>query len=302
MTLKNIILGFISIAVMAWLAGCAGGNGRKRQRQRPILTVSIPPQTYFVKAIADTLAEVNCLLESTADPETFEPTVNQLIRLQESDAYLPMGTLPFEHALTERLKANRKDLTVSSMSDGIKRLTGTHACNNPAHHHHEDGEADPHVWSSVENARIMALNTLNALIEADSVNEDTYRRNYGALINNLDSMERDFRHLFASQNVPRSFVVWHPSLSYFARDYGLKQLVLGNPGKEESVMSMKASIDRAGAEDAKVYFYQSEFDTARAEAISQATGAETVTINPMNADWEGEMIKLYMAFKNASRR
>ena len=32
-----------------------------------------------------------------------------------------------------------------------------------------------------------------------------------------------------------SFVVWHPSLSYFARDYGLEQISLEYDGKEVPV-------------------------------------------------------------------
>lgn len=301
MTLKNIILGFISLAVVAWLAGCASGNGRKRQRQRPVLTVSIPPQMYFVKAIADTMVEVNCLMEASADPETFEPSINQMLNLQKSEAYLPMGTLQFEKSLIEKLRQNRRDMPIMSMSEDIETLTGTHDC---GHHHHHDGdeEADPHVWSSVKNAKTIALNTLNALIAIDSVNEDTYRQNYGALMKNLDSMDRDFSQLFADEDVPHTFVVWHPSLSYFARDYGLKQLTIGTAGKESSVKGMQESIDRAGEEGAKIYFYQSEFDPGRAEAVGRSTGAEPVTINPMSGEWEQEMINLYVTFKNATKK
>ena len=43
-----------------------------------------------------------------------------------------------------------------------------------------------------------------------------------------------------------SFIVWHPSLSYFARDYGLNQVVVGgSEHKESSIADLKESIDTA---------------------------------------------------------
>ena len=83
--------------------------------------------------------------------------------------------------------------------------------------------------------------------------------------------------------------MWHPSLSYFARDYGLHQISIEYNGKEASVSHLKEEIDVARASGARVFFYQKEFDTRQITTINEQIGARMVTINPMNYEWEEEM-------------
>ena len=79
-----------------------------------------------------------------------------------------------------------------------------------------------------------------------------------------------------------AFLVWHPSLSYFARDYGLLQISVGQEGKEASVQQLQSKIDEAKAHNAEVFFYQKEFDSRQAEVVNEQIGAEMVIINPLN--------------------
>ena len=59
--------------------------------------------------------------------------------------------------------------------------------------------------------------------------------------------------------------VWHPSLSYFARDYGLEQISLGTEGKEMSAKSLTEAIDKARDKGVGVFFFQKEYDSRQAE-------------------------------------
>ena len=50
-----------------------------------------------------------------------------------------------------------------------------------------------------------------------------------------------------------SFLVWHPSLSYFARDYGLHQIALGGAEhKEVSIPALREAIEEARGSGASV--------------------------------------------------
>lgn len=300
--IKNLIIGGLSLAFLAWVMAACSSESRKKisARSKPLIAVSIPPQLFFIDNIAGDRVETLCLLRSNADPESFEPTPTQRMELAEADAYIPLGTLPFEKSLLSSLQEERRGFTVSEASEGIVPLTDTHSHGTSRIHRHDSGEnhtgTDPHVWSSPKNAKIIALNTLNALIAADSANEDYYRANFARLDARLDSIDRSFKKAFASYNGLPAFIVWHPSLSYFARDYGLKQIALSDGGKEASVKGVIDKLKKAGASGAPICFYQQEFDAGKASVLTSGINAKIVEINPMNREWEDEMQKLYDAF------
>lgn len=295
MIVKNLILGAMALGAMAMIISSCDGSGRK-SGLRPIVAVSIPPQQFFVDNIAGDRVETVCLLGGTSDPESFEPSIRQFMDLENASVYMPVGVFGFERAIVDRLKSNSRNLKVCNVAEGIDALYGTHG------HEHSGkecrGEVDPHVWSSVVNAKVIALNTLDALIDADPAHEDVYRANYARLDARLDSVDGCFRRLFEGMEKRPSFAVWHPSLSYFARDYGLTQIPLVDAGKESSVKSLAASLDNAGMKDCRVYFYQQEFDSDKASALLDDSDVSVVTINPMNREWEDEMQKIYNVFAN----
>ena len=90
-------------------------------------------------------------------------------------------------------------------------------------------------------------------------------------------------------------MIYHPALSYFARDYGLQQIPIEEGGKEPSPAHLKALIDLCKASDVRVIFVQPEFDQRNAETIMKQTGTRIVSINPLNYAWEEEMLNITQA-------
>ena len=94
-------------------------------------------------------------------------------------------------------------------------------------------------------------------------------------------------------------MIYHPALSYFARDYGLHQISIEEGGKEPSPAHLKELIDLCKAEDVRVIFVQPEFDKRNAETIAQQTGTKVVPINPLSYDWEKDMLNVAKALAPA---
>ena len=90
----------------------------------------------------------------------------------------------------------------------------------------------------------------------------------------------------------RTFIIYHPALSYFAAEYQLTQLCIEMDGKEPSPAQLKELVDTARANNTRVVFIQQEFDQKNAELIAQETGCRLVTINPLSYNWHDEMIRL----------
>ncbi len=268
--------------------------GCSRADNRPVLTVSIEPQRYLLEKIVGDKWQVNTLLEKGADPENFDPSISALRKASDSRAYFRIGNMAFEDVVTDRISATDDILTFDT-SEGITLLKGTHHSSD-GHDEHEthSHDIDPHIWSSVANARIIASNMYRDMLEIDPDNKDYYTANFNRLTSELDSLDSELRLMLAPL-AGHAFIVWHPSLSYFAADYGLEQIALGMDHKEMSAMEMRSNIDKARSHSASVMFVQPDFDSSRSQEIAAQAGATAVMINPLGYDWPDEMRKIARA-------
>lgn len=253
----------------------------RRLKDVDTLTVSIPPQKYLLDAIAGDKMKVNCLLGNGADPETYDPSMSHLINVENSVAYFRIGSIGFEDAVIKRIKTSRPDLNIIDTSKGIDFIRGTH-------HGHE---TDPHIWTSATNARIIARNMYDALVKIDPHNADYYKANLDRLIARIDSTDAVIRADIAAAP-SRAFVIWHPSLSYFARDYGLTQIALGTEHKEASINELRERIAKAKESGAEVMFLQPDTDNRQTRTINDQLHLPTAVINPLDYNWEEQMISI----------
>lgn len=288
--IKYILLLLAAAAVVA-VAGCSRKGGAKA-----IVTVSIDPQKWLLDSIVGDRAEVKSLLPGDANPENFDPPLATLRDASRSLLYMKMGHLPWEDALGQRLKDGNGKMKIVDTSEGIDLIADeghAHLHNEADGDHHDHSGADPHTWTSVRNARVIAANMLGAMVEADPVNADYYRRRHADLDRNLARLDSSMTARLAPLR-GCAFLVWHPSLSYFARDYGLKQIALGSGGKELSLpglMERIASVPEGAGQ--LVMFVQPQMDeSGRSDAIAQATGARKAVFNPMAAEWDAAMLQL----------
>lgn len=276
---------FMALGALS-LASCAGTESSGR----PVIAVSIPPQESLLREIVGDSVDVVTLLRPDSNPETFEITVNDLKEIYGSDAYFRIGNLPFEASLTDKIAQSKPDLKFYDNSKGISLLYGTHGSCEHHHDHghdHEHEAVDPHTWTSLPNMKIIASNMLEGVVEVDPDNEAYYRSNYGRLVARLDSLD----NAIAASLEPmrgKSFLVWHPSLSYFARDYGLNQLTLGQENKEMSVRGLRDNMNRASESGVVAIFVQTNFDPSQVDNIARELNLKPIEINPLSADWESE--------------
>lgn len=275
------------MALIAMCCGCAKGSGAKSE-SKSVLAVSIEPQRKILQALAQPQFKVVAVLPRGANPETFDPTMAQRMDAASAVAYFTIGYLPFEGAIAAEVE--RKGRVVDS-SAGIVPVMGTHS-----HGSHTHAEADPHVWASLRNGKVIAANMAAALIELDPENAALYAGRCDSLCAVLDSLDAE-----VAESLPAgtAFALWHPSLSYFARDYALKQIAVGQESKEVSVGKMAQVIDSAKADSVGVFFYQKEFDSRQAENICKEIGAEMVSINPLDYDWDLQLIEIANAIRKS---
>lgn len=278
-------------ALMTFAGGCKAKSAGDADN-RDLLVVSVEPQRYILEKIAGDRFRIVTLMPNGSNPETYEPAISSRMAVDKSRIFFTTGFFPFENAASLTITPPTR---LVNTSNGIDFLYGTH--NHDTDHSaflHTDSARltpDPHVWTSVRNAQIMAANMAGALMETDPDNADEYRENLNAYTSHLDSLDRTFAARLSSAN-PRTFMVWHPSLGYFARDYDLEQLAVSSESKETSMGDMRRIIDHGRADSVKVFFYQAEYDSRQAKAISTGVGSKLVEVSPQAYDWEAELSRI----------
>lgn len=290
------VINCLLFAASALIAGCSlspDGSGDK-----PDIIVSIEPQRAILEEIGGDRVEVTTLLSGGSDPETFDPTMASMMRLERADAWMQIGNISFEEALSDRM-GGRGPMTVDT-SMGVE-LLGGHDCDDH-HDHHDDGDdehhghdrghhhggVDPHTWSSVVNLKIMASNMLEVLIGLSPADSAYFASRYERLTTRLDSIDADFRTRLAPVR-GKAFMVWHPSLSYFARDYGLEQTSISADHSEPSILELRDVIAGAVRQGINVFISQRSFDPRISATVSGHIGARTTTFDPLDYNWEAEL-------------
>jgi zinc transport system substrate-binding protein len=284
--LKMVFL-FVMSLPMAVLSGCVGRVERKQT-----VTVSIQPQKYLLEQIVGDRWEVKCLLSNGADPENYDPSMTHLLSLETSKGYLRIGYIPFESAILNKVVNSNPELRVYNTSEGVALIRGTHS--HDGADTGDDADVDPHTWTSVHNAKIIANNMYDAMVDLDPANQTYYSRRLKHLMSRLDSLDTAIDSMLTPCR-GASFVVWHPSLSYFARDYGLTQISLSPEGKEMSVDDINRAVNTARCDSAKVMFFQKDADSRQAQTVNEQIGATIVSINPLEYNWKDEMLNIARA-------
>lgn len=269
--MKRILYLFIYIVLTV---SCAGN---KNQSAEKVIYISIAPIKPIVEAIVGDDFTVEILVPAGASPESFEPTPKQFIALNKAQLVLGTGLLDFEQQLLKRIHNQNK---VIDLSRGIVTISGS--CSHTHHGKHCHHGIDPHIWCSPKSLSIMARNAHNAIVAAmpDSVQ---YTAAYSALSERITALDNEVAELASNASLPY-FIIYHPALTYLARDYGLEQIAIENDGKEASAKRLAQIISKARVDGIKSVFYQSEFPESSVQIICEDIGANAVEINPLAED------------------
>lgn len=272
----KVILSILWAAVgAALICSCAGGNAEQQKR---LLMVGIPAQKMLLEAIAGSDFEVETLFDAGTDPETIEPSMTRLRALGEADAYFKVGGFPVEDALLARVQEGGQKLNIIDTGVGIARLSDNA---------HGSG-GDPHIWTSPANLRKMAAPMLAELTRLNPAAEQTYAERYAALQQRLQALERQCAARLRAHK-GEAIVVWHPSLGYFARDFGLRQIALEPDGKEPSPRQLREALEEARRAGAAVVATEAGHSAGKSESVARELGAKTIEINLLSEDIIGQI-------------
>lgn len=269
-----------SVGIGAGFGGCAVSQNPSEET----IYVSILPLRTLVHDIVGDDFPIEVLVPPGASPETFEPTARQFAALNDARLIFNVGLIDFEQTLLAKVYEQDK---IVNLSKDIALIAGNCSCSNGAHgtscggHAHPHG-VDPHVWTSPKALRQMAVNAYEAIhrLYPDSVK---YTENYVQLSSRLDDLDKQVHDRITKSSV-RSFMIYHPAMTYYARDYDIRQIAVEQEGKEPSAKRLAALIRQAREEGIGRVLYQRQFPRSTVEAIARDMEAEPAEIDPLRED------------------
>lgn len=265
------------IYIALLIAIVCGGCTSRHQADGEPLYVSILPLRSLVQGIVGDDFDIEVLVPPGASPETFEPTPRQFVGLNKARMVFNVGLIDFETTLLAKIEDQAK---VVNLSRGIELIAGT--CSHGSHGHTHTHGIDPHVWTSPRALQKMAENAYEAIREAypDSVK---YETNYRLLQQELKALDERTAARIAASDV-EYFIIYHPALTYYARDYGLRQIAIEADGKEPSAKQLTQLIRQAREDGVRRILYQSQFPASAVEVIARDIDAEYAEVDPLRED------------------
>lgn len=289
--------------------------------QKPIVSVSIPPQEYFVRKIAGNTLHINIIIPTGTDEHNFELKPATMQKVEKSDIYFGIG-LEIEKNLIHRFQSVAKNLRFIDTGEGLRNLADTHEGHlhgeheafanthgknsreiSPQKHTHahdkntharsensRDESKDPHIWLDPLLVKIQANIIANALITAYPQNKALYEANLSHFQAELDALHAQISALLANKK-GKKFIVYHPSWAYFAARYDLVQIAVEFEGKEPKAKDLQRLIKLAKKEQITTIFVQKGFSQKLTKSLAKELGANVVEINHLSGDWHNELVK-----------
>lgn len=288
---------------------------------KPLVSVSIPPQKYFVEKIAASTLDINVIIPAGVDEHNFDFKPATMQRLEKSDIYFTIG-LEFERVFADKFQSNFKNLQVIDTGKDLRNLETLHEHSKDDHdeHHNHAGyddhdhdehahgkdkhhahkhsnshethsEKDPHIWLDPILVKIQASTIAKALIAKYPQNKALYEANLAQFQAELDALNAEISALF-EKSKNKKFIIYHPSLGYFAARYHLVQIPVEIEGKEPKTKDLQRLMSVAKKENIKTIFVQKGFSQNAAKSLAKELKASVVELNHLSDDYSKNLLEI----------
>ena len=333
--MKRIILfTLVSVLVLFAFTGCSSESKEKSQEtgagndKKISVVTTIFPQYDFTRQIAGDRANITMLLSPGAESHSFEPTPQDIIKIQNCDVFIYVGgendewvrsilesvdtskmktiaLLDCVNAVEEQVKEGMEDDEDHDHGDGQDDEDSGHDHDAAEGDKASEIEYDEHVWTSPRNAVLIVNSILDALCNVDPDNADFYRSNAESYAEQLGQLDAEFQSVVDHSKRKTILFGDRFPLRYFVDAYGLDYWA-AFPGcsaeSEPSAATVAFLTDKVKEEQIPVVFQIELSNGNVANSIAEATGAKVLTFyschNLSKTDYENGETYLSFMEKN----
>lgn len=270
---KMITSILILVLILISVSACNSNNKSLKDNEKIKIVATLFPQYDFVKEIVKDKGEVILLLPPGVEAHSFEPTPQDIRSIRNADIFLYTGK--YMEPWAEKMIKNigEGDIIAVDLSKGIELLEEDHD-----DHHGKD----PHIWLDPIYAQKMVDDIIEAVSEADSQNEDFYRKNGENYKKKLEELDKKFVETFEKTEHHTIIYGGHFAFGYFAKRYGLDYISPYHgftPNAEPSPQRITELIENMKTLGINTIYYEELIDPKVARVISEQTGAKMLLLH-----------------------
>lgn len=274
----NVIISIVTALI--FLFAMFFGETNVYSKDKTTVVTTTFAQYDFTRQIVGDKAQVIMLLSPGEESHTYEPTPEDIMKIQQCDVFVYGGGE--SDAWADNILQSVDDrVKIVKMMDVTELYIEDHYENDEHTHEEEDEEYDEHVWTSPLNAIKITKAICEALTECDSENKDFYESNTEKYIESLIALDKDFERLFEENKGKFIIVGDRFPLKYFTQRYGLDYFA-AFPGcsaqTEANPKTMARLIDKARQGKISVIFKVDLSKGNVAETIAESCGGRVDTL------------------------
>jgi len=282
---------FVMISALFTVNAFAGGKTEKIPEGKIAVAASFNAMQELTRTVGKDKVYIHTIIPPGIEAHDFEPKAGDLKFLTQAQAVVYNG-LGMEPWLKDALHAvKREDIKTICASTDIEpiELAEDRHHHEDDHDEHEHGHhTDPHVWLSLESAKLMVRNIANGLSEIDPSNAVFYKTNAETFIAEADTLLEKYRRDFA-QLTRRHFVTGHAAFGYLCRDFGLEQRSVEDvfSAGEPSAQQLAKLADYCNLHGIKTVFSENAANPQVSETLAKEAGASVQTIYTIESAEDG---------------
>jgi zinc transport system substrate-binding protein len=279
------------ICILVFLAAVLPAGGRKDTKRVEgklnVVTTIFPPYD-FVREIAGDKVSLVMLLPPGAESHSFEPTPQDIIKVQNCDVFIYVGGESdawVERILESMDTARIEIVTFMDCVEVVEELIVEGMEEEEEEEEAEGPEYDEHVWTSPKNAKLIVEKIAGALEIRDGANAGEYEKNTASFLAKLTELDESFQKL--TDGAARKTLVFGDRFPfrYFADAYGLSYFA-AFPGcsteTECSAATIAFLINKVRAEKIPVVFHIELSNEKIADVICEETGAKKLLLHAVH--------------------
>ncbi len=237
---------------------------------------TIFPSYDFAKQIAGENANVTMLLKPGMESHDYDPTPQDIIKIQNCDLFIYVGGESDEWVSDILASDEQKPKKVIALMDCVDKVEEETVEGMEEDDEGDEIEYDEHVWTSPKNAVTITKKISDTLQEIDSENAKEYEKNTVSYCAKLSSLDSKFQKIV--DKAKRKTLIFGDRFPfrYFADEYELNYYA-AFPGcsseTEPSASTVSFLIDKVKKENIPVVFYIEFSNEKIADTICEDTAA-----------------------------
>ncbi|MGA1050277.1 MAG: metal ABC transporter solute-binding protein, Zn/Mn family [Minisyncoccia bacterium] len=250
---------------------------------KPIIVTTLFPFYDTTSKLVEGKAEVSLLLPPGVEPHSFEPTPQDIIKIQEADIFIYTGDImePWVKDIVANIPESVKIINASEDIALIESKDDDHGHEDEEKENKSGSNLDPHFWLDFNNS-IIATNTISRAISAlNIVDNNNLEQNTKSIITSLEQLDTDYTTTLASCKNKTILQAGHRTFEYLSRKYNLNYITTEelSPNSDTSAQDISKLVKEVRETRAKAIFSEELIEPRIANTIASETGVPVLELN-----------------------